>query len=223
MGKKEKIISAIILVLFVAIIVVLAVGLSGLGKSEPLPAAQGGAGQASETPRTPRLIEIEKEVTAEIIQDGLTDMGFLVTQEYDCTGVVGASKVKTIFNIEIPFTESSYLISYDATVEAGIDFTKVTVDKDDSAKVITVHMPDAEIKSVTIDHESFTLYSEKDGLGTKMTVKDFNDSLVEYEATVRKKAVDRGVLENAAENARLVVGNFVRSLVDTTEYMINVE
>ena len=49
MGKKEKIISAIILVLFVAIIVVLAVGLSGLGKSEPLPAAQGGAGQASET------------------------------------------------------------------------------------------------------------------------------------------------------------------------------
>ena len=150
-------------------------------------------------------------------------MGFLVTQEYDCTGVVGASKVKTIFNIEIPFTESSYLISYDATVEAGIDFTKVTVDKDDSAKVITVHMPDAEIKSVAIDHESFTLYSEKDGLGTKMTVKDFNDSLVEYEATVRKKAVDRGVLENAAENARLVVGNFVRSLVDTTEYRINVE
>lgn len=221
MGTKKKIFIGIIICLSIAIIVALAVGISRMGKTE-LPEAKSGTAADLPARETPRLIQVEKEVTAEVIQDGLRDMGFLVTQEYDCTGVLSASKVKTIFNIDIPFTESSYLISYDATVEAGIDFTKVKVEKDDNAMEVRVYLPDAEIKSVAVDHNSFVLYSEKDGLGTSMTVKDYNDSLVEYESTVRKKAVDKGVLEKASENARMVVGNFVRSLVDTTQYRISV-
>jgi len=221
MNTKTKIYIGIIIMLLVAIIVALAVGLNRpVSQPQQTPASNSAASSES---HAPKIIQIEKEVTSEIIQEKLRDMGFLVTQEYDCTGVLSSSKVKTLFKIEIPFTESSYIVTYDATVEAGIDFTKITVDKDDESKLITVHLPDAEIKSVSIDYGSFTLYSEKDGLGTNMTVADYNDSLKEYESTTRKKAVDKGILDKASENAKLVVENFVQSLADTSEYRIKID
>ena len=59
-------------------------------------------------------------------------------------------------------------------------------------------------------------------LGMHSEIKHTKRLNVHY-ARMGEPTWNRAVLENAAENARLVVGNFVRSLVDTTEYMINVE
>ena len=222
MNTQRKILIGIIIILTFAIILALVLGISG-HRNRAQEAVPVSSGSSDEPREVPRLIHVEREITAEIIQEGLRDMGFLVTQEYDCTIVLNNSKARKIFNFQLPFTESSYIVSYDALVEAGIDFTKVTVEKDDDAKIITIHLPDAEIKSIAVDHSSFTLYSEKDGLGTSMSVADYNDSLVECENTAKNKALEKGVLEKASANAELVLLNFVRSMVDTTQYRISIE
>ena len=94
------------------------------------------------------------------------------------------------------------------------------MEKDDESKTITVRLPKAEVKYMEIDPESFVLYSEKEGLGNKITLNDYNDSLIELEKNAEKKAVDRGLLKRADENARLVIANFVTSLVDTADYTV---
>ena len=71
-----------------------------------------------------KIVEVEKEITAEMIEDGLRDIGVLVTQEYYFTDVISFSSVKKLFRLEVGFTESSYLASYDGVVTAGIDFGK---------------------------------------------------------------------------------------------------
>ncbi len=168
-----------------------------------------------------KIIEVEKKISGEIIQDGLRDMGFLVTEEYYFTEVISYSSVKKLFKtIALGITESSYLASYDGVISAGLDFEKIKVEKDDEAKSITIHLPKAEVKYMQIDPESFVLYSEKEGLGNKITLNDYNDSLIELEKNAEKKAVDRGLLKRADENARLVIANFVTSLVDTTDYTV---
>ena len=85
---------------------------------------------------------------------------------------------------------------------------------------ITVTIPAAEIQGVDIDPESFQLYSEKAGLGNHISAEDFNNSLVELEATAREKAIERGVLDRADENARVLIRNLIGALVDLNAYSL---
>ena len=66
------------------------------------------------------------------------------------------------------------------------------------------------------------LYSEKAGLGNRLSVGDFNSSLIELEQTAREKAVERGVLARAEENARTLVRGIVGPLVDLAEYRVEI-
>lgn len=159
-----------------------------------------------------KLVEAEKEITATVIKDGLRDIGKLATQEYFFTEVAGYSSVKTLFStdIKLPFSESNYLVSYDGTVTAGIDFGDIEVAK--TGDRVTVKLPDAEILSVDIDYDSFKLYSEREGLLNSTSVADYNASLVELEANAKSKALEKGILEAAQNNARLVVSNFITGL-----------
>jgi hypothetical protein len=169
-----------------------------------------------------KFVEIEKQITAEVIQDGLKDMGVLITEEYYFTEVVSFSSVKNLFKTEIalPFTESSYLASYDGVVTAGIDFTQIEIAKDDSLGLITVTLPKAGVQNVDIDPESFILYSEKEGLGNPFSINDFNMSLIDLENKAESKAIERGLLTRADENAKSVISNFIGSITDASKYKV---
>ena len=167
-----------------------------------------------------KIVEVEKEITSSVIEDGLRDIGVLVTQEYYFTDVISFSSVKKLFRVEVPFTETSYLASYDGVVTAGIDFGKVRVVKDDAAGKIVVTLPPAEILNVDVDPETFELYSERTGLGNPLSVEDFNNSVVTLENSMREKALAKGLLAKADENARSVVRHFIAGLVDMSRYTI---
>lgn len=167
-----------------------------------------------------KLVEVEKEITAEMVQEGLRDMGFLISGEYYFTEVVSYTSVKKLWNIELPFTESGYLVSYDGVVTAGVDFSRIRVEKDDEKLTLKIILPKAEIKNIDIDTESFQLHHEKTGFGNSLKVEDYNSGLVTLERTARSKAIQRDLPGMANKNARNVIRNFVSNLVDTTTYTL---
>ena len=168
-----------------------------------------------------KLVETEKIITAETIRDGLNEMGFLLTEEYYFTEVVSFSSIKKLLGIEWKFTESSFLASYDGVVEAGIDCSKITVEKDDEKKEIVVTLPPAEARPANIDPNSLIVYSEKEGTGNHISIEDYNNSLIELENAAQQKAVDRGLLDRANENAQHIIRGVVGSLVDLSEYRLS--
>lgn len=171
-----------------------------------------------------KIVEKERVITADIIQDGLTDMGDLITEEYYFTEVVDNSKISKLFGkISLSFTEASYVASYDGVITAGIDFTKIRVVKDETSKVITVLLPSARICQIDVDPESFQLYSEKTSSFNQFSAEDFNAALIELEATAQEKAISRGLLKKADENGQKVIRNFISGLVDTTVYEIAIK
>ncbi len=221
MAKKLYYILIAFLVIAIAFVVI-----KGINKeNETVDQQEDAANQtnAEEQPEADPAIMPENVISAEIIEDALRDMGLLITQEYDCTGVLSNSKMKSIMGINLPFTESSYLVSYDATVTAGIDFTNISVEIDETKQEIMIHLPEAQIGNVSIDPDSFTKYEEKDGLGTKMTITDYNDSLQQFEETVTTKAFEKGLLEKATENAHKIIANFVQSIITDAHYHITVD
>ena len=178
---------------------------------------------AGEQEKKGGFIVVEKEITSDIIEDGLRDMGFLITEEYYFTEVIGYSKVKKLFNlIKLGFTESYYIASYDGVLEAGIDFTEVKVEKNDYDKSIIVTIPKAVIHSISIDPESFKLYDEKHGVGNPISATEYNDSLIELEETAKEKALERGILKEADKNAKAIITNFVSSLGTLSDYRVRI-
>lgn len=165
-----------------------------------------------------KLVEVEKTITGTILQDGLNNMGFLITQEYWFTEAVEYSSVKSLFGIDLPFTESGYLFTYDGCIYAGIDFESIKVKKDDGAKHIRVTVPAPEIQSIDIDFDSFRLYGEKVGFANRPSIADYNSSLSNMKNTARSKAISRGILDKAYDNACSLIKNFIGGMTDIRGY-----
>lgn len=213
--KRGKLYLALIAVFAAAILLVVLFGSRGEPEAPSVPTQVPQVEEKIVYREVEKLVEVEKTITGEMIQDGLNDMGVLITQEYYFTEVISFSSIKKLLktDIELKFTETSYLASYDGTVSAGIDFGEISVIKNDDAKTITVHIPRARIQGVDIDPESFTLYSEKIGVGNPLSTEDFNASLIELENNAKLKALDKGIIDKADENAKRVVSNFIEGLI----------
>ena len=158
-------------------------------------------------------------VSTDTIQDGLANMGVLITQEYYFTQVEKYTKEKTF--LKFITSSSEFMYSYDGAVMAGIDFEKIEIKTDEDRKIITVDMPDSEIQAVTIDKDTFKIYSEKDSLWNPLKLEDYSISLVEFEDAAKEKAIASGILGRSDEQARNLVREFISSLPNTGEYTIS--
>ncbi len=165
--------------------------------------------------------EVKVTVDTQVIEDGLNDMGFLVTQEYYFTQVEKYTKEVKVLGF-VP-SESEILYSYDGKVYAGVDFEGIEIAKDEESKTLTVTIPPSEIQSVDIDLNTFKVYSEKDHVWNKMQITDYNSSLIEYEKAAKNKALESGILDRADEQAMKLVMNFIRSIPDAADYKVAIE
>ncbi len=159
-------------------------------------------------------------VSVDTVEDGLRNMGTLITQEYYFTQVEKYTKDKKVLGVFNSSSELAY--SYDGSVTAGIDFEKIELEKDDETKTITVIIPPSEIQNVNIDKSSFKVFSEKDSLWNPMNMEDYNDSLKNFEEAAKQKALDSGILERSDEQAQLLINGFIRNYSAFSDYAINI-
>lgn len=169
-----------------------------------------------------KVVERQVEISGETIQASMTNIGKLCTAEYSYTHVERADSSRSIKGFKIPFTTSTFIYSYDGTVMAGIDFTRIQIDKDDAAKKITVTLPEAEIISSDVDQNSFELYDEKNNIFNPISVTDVADSFAELKNSEEQAAIDRGLLDKAKANAITLVENFMLGSYDVRDYDIEV-
>ncbi len=159
-------------------------------------------------------------VSVDTVEDGLRNMGTLITQEYYFTQVEKYTKDKKVLGVFNSSSELAY--SYDGSVTAGIDFEKIELEKDDETKTITVVIPPSEIQNVNIDKSSFKVFSEKDSLWNPMNMEDYNDSLKNFEEAAKQKALDSGILERSDEQAQLLINGFIRNYSAFSDYQIDI-
>ena len=65
---------------------------------------------------------------------GFEDMGELATQAAYCTMVEDTEAARDLFGVEIPFTQSRLIYSYDVIVRAGLDFEQIEWSVDEPNK-----------------------------------------------------------------------------------------
>lgn len=218
--KQKKLITYIAInsVLVIAIIVFVVKIISGKGKESDV------MSQIDAPMQTEKLYaneEVKEVITVntKVIEDGLRDMGTLITQEYYFTSVQKYSSTKSIWIFD---STATLAYSYDGVVSAGIDCGKITVTKDDERKLITISIPKAEIFSVSIDNDSFQVYEEKNGLWNKVNAGMVNDSVAEYKTNAKEEAKKKGLLEKADEGAERMILSFAKSVSTADDYSIEI-
>ena len=204
-----------------AVLVAAVVAAYLIGRSAPRGAVQ------AESETSGRIISESTTITGEIIRSGLNDIGELATEEYYFTQVetYDSTKSAQLFNItfDLPLTRTKFIYSYDGVIKAGVDFTKIEVEKDDLKRVITVTLPKSYILSTEIDFDSFELYDEQQSIFNPVSVKDVNDTNRAMVQTAEKDALAKGLLERADKNAETLIKNFLRGGYDVREYAVRIE
>lgn len=146
----------------------------------------------------------------EVLEDSLKDMGFLITQEYYFTLAEQYTKTKKILFFN---AKSSFTYSYDGVVEAGVDFNKIEIKKNDDDMKIIIKVPDAEIHNIEIDPDSFQQYDVSNSIWVKIKLQDYNTSLSEFQEKAKETALDKDILNKADKNAQQIITNFVNNLI----------
>lgn len=159
-----------------------------------------------------RVLEEEKaaksiyEVTTDTVRDDLAPLGKLITQEYIYTNSVRWEEWETwIFDWKRPLSDSVIMVTYDGTIMAGIDLSRVQITVSDEQGAVTVSLPASEVIENKIPQESITVVDVKNGLFNKVTLDEYNRLMATEKIKMQQKAIDRGLLEKADEEARRMV------------------
>ena len=155
-----------------------------------------------------------KKIDASVIESTLNDISEMSTVEYNYTNMALMENHKEFYGWTLPFTTSKFIITYDGSIKAGIDFSKVTIDVNENT--ITVTLPDAKILSHTIDYDSLQVMDEKYSVFNKITIDDYNSFYADQSKAMEQKAIEKGLLAEAKVNAQAIIRTAILEVAGDT-------
>lgn len=153
---------------------------------------------------------LEQEFISEnkTLKLNLADIGELATQTAYVTEVQTLEKKMNLFDIDIPFTGSKLIFSYDVLIKAGYDFAEIKLERIDThKKEVIITLPPCKILAKDLNPASFKLYHEQKNVFTAISLKETNESYEELLAAAEKKAIENGILTEARKNAQILLKN----------------
>ena len=159
-------------------------------------------------------------ISSRPVRLGFENIGELATQSGYFTSVQDISKTRTVLGINVPFTTSKYIFSYDGTIKAGLDFEKIEIDEDRATRTVRVTLPEIRILSIEIDTDSLKVYDERKNIFSPLKLDNVNTSLAALKEEARKTAIDNGILDNARDNAQVLIRGFLSSTYSPDEWTI---
>ena len=150
---------------------------------------------------------------------GLKDIGELATQAGYFTIVSVINDSIKIRNWSVPFTSSKYIFSYDGVVKAGLDFAGLSFDVNETNHTVTVQLPETKILSIEIQEDSLEIYDESKNIFTPLGLSDVQGSREDMLEEIKQKADEHGLLEQATENAKVLIKGFLSGHYAPNEYV----
>ena len=165
-------------------------------------------------------------VDTTLVKNSFADIGELATESYNFTQVGKYSEEGTkIFGMEVPGTGAHYLITYSGEVKAGLaDVSRIQVQSDEEAHVVTVTVPAVEVLSSAIDPASVETYDQSFSPVNQIEVGEVTSFLADREAAAKDEAVAHGLLNKAQNRLGEVVKGQVNAVLGerATKYQVEV-
>jgi len=141
---------------------------------------------------------------------GFEDIGELAIESCVMTEIDVVDKSRKFYGVNVPFTQTKYIYSYDVIVKAGIDFSQVDWGEAGN-NTVNVIVPEIKVLSKELKKDSFKVYHEEESILTKL------------EDTALKDAIDNGLYDRAKESAKKQLKSFIKTNDKYKDYKIHFE
>ena len=135
-----------------------------------------------------------------VLQSSLTEISELATVSYHYTNMAQFENSNDFYGVKIPFTTKRFILSYDGEIKAGIDLGQTVVSL--NGNEVEVHLPASKILSHEMDPDSVQVFDEKTSIFNPLHVTEFAQFQADQQDVMEQKALDSGILAEAAEKAR---------------------
>lgn len=152
-------------------------------------------------------------ITNETVKQQLNVLSDLVTQEYVYTNAdKWEEDVKWLFGWAVPGSNTTFVVTYDGRIIAGIDLSRVQVVVSEDRREVTVSLPASKVLVNEIPQETIDVVYLKDGLFNKFTPGDYNSFISSQKIVMEQKAINMGLLRQADDAAREAVRALLTAL-----------
>lgn len=165
--------------------------------------------------------EAQPQITTDLISQRLTDVQELSTVAYFYTNMGRFENQLDFYGWAVPLTRKSFIISYDGTIKAGVNLADITVQV--SGDTVTVTLPPAEILSHEIPEDSIEIFDETHNIFNPIQISDYTGFTRDQKVQVEARAVENGLLEEAAQRARTAVNGLLSLMLGMEDYTLTIQ
>ena len=142
----------------------------------------------------------DTQITNDLISSRISMVKKLITLEYHYTNMGAMKNQNEFYGWKLPFTEKSFIISYDGVIYAGVDIDKADIKIE--SKEIIITLPKSKILSHEIKEDSITIFDEKTSIFNPIEIKDYTSFSTDQKKIMEDKAITSGLLDTANENTK---------------------
>lgn len=164
--------------------------------------------------------EMEPEITSTLIFNKLINVRELTSLKYYYTNMGQFENQNTFYGYKVPFTSKKFIVSYDGVIHAGVDLEKMEIKLKD--KSIEIKIPAAKILSHEIYEDSLKVFDERESIFNRIDIEDYNNFSKDQKKEVEDKAIKRGLLKEADEEAKKAIEETLIGDTILSDYKIKV-
>lgn len=144
-------------------------------------------------------IQENVQLDAVVLETRLNEISELASVSWSYTNMAMFESSNEFYGMTLPFTTKKFILTYDGEIKAGVDLQQAAVSV--SGTAVTVRLPESQILSHEIDESSVEVFDEKTSIFNPFTVEDFTAFQADQKTAMEEKAVAKGLLTEAAEQA----------------------
>ncbi|WP_288867936.1 DUF4230 domain-containing protein [uncultured Parvimonas sp.] len=157
------------------------------------------------------------KITNETVGVQIKELKELSTIQYKYKEVVSREDWNTLFNFKLPFTKSSFIVSYTGILKIGIDLAETKINVDEGSKTIKITLPESKILSNDLDFKSLKVYDEKNSIFNPIKVEDYTEFTQGGKENAEKDARESGVFEQSKEVAKKIITEMLNTTKEIKE------
>lgn len=158
------------------------------------------------------------KITGELLKNKLENVSELTTTKYNYTNMGAFENTNTFYGWNVPFTTKKFIISYDGTINAGIDMKNIKVEV--TNKKIEITLPEPKILSHTIHEDSIKVFNEQTSIFNPIKLEDYSTFATDQKSTMEDEAISKGFLKSVRENTKKSIEELLKFNKETSSYEI---
>ena len=157
------------------------------------------------------------KITNETLGLQVKELKELTTIQYKYKNIATREDWNTLFNIKLPFTKSSFIVTYTGVLKIGIDLSETKVEVDENNKKINIILPEPKILSNDLDLSSVKVYDEKNSIFNPVKIKDYSEFPKSGKENAEADAKESGVFQQSKEVAKKVIIDLLNTTKEIKE------